>query len=55
MNASRFSDTQKAFILKQAKEAVLIGDVCRKGGISQATVYAWRKRYTGLLRRRSAV
>jgi putative transposase len=34
MKASRFSDAQKAFILKQAEEGVPIGDVCRKAGIS---------------------
>ena len=49
MKASRFSDAQKAFILKQAEEGVPIGDVCRKAGISQATFYAWRKRYAGPL------
>lgn len=49
MKASRFSDGQKAFILKQAEEGVPIGDVCRKAGISQATFYSWRKNYAGLL------
>ena len=49
MRASRFSDAQKAFILKQADEGVPIGDVCRKAGISQATFYSWRKKYAGLL------
>ena len=49
MKASRFSDGQKAFILKQADEGVPIGDVCRKAGISQATFYSWRKKYAGLL------
>jgi putative transposase len=39
MKASRFSDAQKAFILKQADEGVPIGDVCRKAGISQATYF----------------
>ena len=39
MKASRFSDAQKAFILKQAEDGVPIGDVCRKVGISQATFY----------------
>ena len=47
MKASRFSDAQKAFILKQAEEGVPIGDVCRKAGISQATFYSWRKKYAG--------
>ena len=45
MKASRFSDAQKAFILKEAEERVPIGDVCRKAGISQATFYSWRKKY----------
>jgi putative transposase len=47
--ASRFSDAQKAFILKQAEEGLPIGEVCRKAGISQATLYSWRKKYAGLL------
>jgi putative transposase len=48
MKASRFSDAQKAFILKQAEEGVPIGDVCRKAGISQVTFYSWRKKYAGM-------
>jgi putative transposase len=35
MKASRFSDAQKAFILKQAEDGVPIGDVCRKVGRDQ--------------------
>jgi len=49
MKASRFSEAQKAFVLKQAEEGVPIGEVCRKVGISQATFYSWRKKYAGLL------
>lgn len=49
IKASRFSDAQRAFILKQADEGVPIGDVCRKSEISQSTFYAWRKTYAGLL------
>ena len=37
MKASRFSDAQKAFILKQAADGMPVADVCRKAGISQAT------------------
>ena len=44
-----FGRARQAFILKQAEEGVPIGDVCRKAGISQATFYAWRKKYAGLL------
>jgi putative transposase len=37
MKASKFTDAQKAFILKQGAEGVLVADICRKAWISQAT------------------
>ena len=49
MKASRFSDAQKAFILKQGHDGVPVAEICRKGGISQATYFSWKKRYEGLL------
>lgn len=49
MKASRFSDAQKAFILKQGEEGTPVAEVCRKAGISQATYFNWKKRYAGLL------
>ena len=49
MKASKFSDAQKAFILKQAEDGLSVGEVCRKAGISEATFYNWRKKYAGLL------
>ena len=49
MRASRFSDAQKAFILRQAEEGMPVAEICRKAGISQATFFNWRKRYGGLL------
>jgi putative transposase len=49
MKASRFSDAQKAFILKQAADGMPVADVCRKAGISQATYFNWKSRYDGLL------
>ena len=49
MRASRFSDAQKAFILKQADDGMSVAEICRKAGISQATFFNWRKRYGGLL------
>ena len=48
MKASKFTDAQKAFILKQADEGVPVGGVRRKAGISQATFYSWRKKYAGM-------
>ena len=49
MKAWKFSDAQKAFILKQGEEGVPVGEICRKAGISQATYFNWKKKYAGLL------
>jgi putative transposase len=49
MKASKFSEAQIAFVLKQAEDGAAIGEVCRKVGISEATFYNWRKRYAGLM------
>jgi len=37
------------FVLRQAEEGTPIAEVCRKAGISEASFYAWRKKYGGLL------
>lgn len=49
MKASKFSDAQKAFILKQGSDGVPVADICRKAGISQAPYFNWRRKYDGLL------
>ena len=49
MKASRFSDAQKAFILKQWADGMPVADICRKAGISEATYFNWKKKYDGLL------
>jgi putative transposase len=49
MKRSKFSEARVAFILRQAEEGTAIGEVCRKAGISEATFYAWRKKYAGLV------
>ena len=49
MKASKFSDAQKAFILKQGEEGTPVAEICRKAGISQATYFSWKKKYAGLL------
>jgi putative transposase len=49
MKVSRFSDAQKAFILKQGADGMPVADICRKAGISQATYFNWKKKYDGLL------
>ena len=49
MKASKFSDAQKAFILKQGNDGIPVAEICRKAGISQATYFNWKKKYDGLL------
>ena len=49
MKASRFSEAQKAFILKQGADGMPVADICRKAEISQATYFNWKKRCDGLL------
>ena len=49
MKASKFSDAQKAFVLRQAEDGAPVAEVCRKAGISQATFFNWKKKYGGML------
>ena len=37
-----------AHVLAQAEAGVPIKELCRKYGVSEATFYAWRKRFGGL-------
>ncbi len=47
MKKSRFTDEQIAFALKQAETGTRIDEICRKMGISDATLYKWRQKYGG--------
>ena len=49
MKASKFTDAQKAFIIKQGEEGTPVAEICRKAGISQATHFNWKKKYAGML------
>ncbi len=48
MKKSKFTEEQIAFALHQADTGTSVEEVCRKVGISQATFYAWKKKYAGL-------
>jgi putative transposase len=48
MKSSRFTETQIIAILKEADAGVLIKDICRKHGISDATYYNWKSKYGGM-------
>jgi len=49
MKASKFTDAQKAFVIKQGEEGTPVAQVRRKAGVSQATYFNWKKKYVGLL------
>lgn len=49
MKASKFTDAQKAFIIKQGEDGTPVAEICRKAGISQATYFNWKKKYAGLM------
>ena len=48
MKRSRYTEQQIAFALKQAELGTPVEEVCRKMGISDATFYVWKKKYSGL-------
>jgi len=48
MKKSRFSDVQILAILKQGENGVPVADLCREHGISNATYYNWRSKYSDM-------
>ncbi len=48
MKRSRFTEQQIAFALKQQEVDTPVDEICRKMGISDATFYKWKKKYSGL-------
>ena len=49
MKVSKFTDAQKAFIIKHSEEGTPVAEICRKAGISSAMYFKWKKKYTGML------
>jgi putative transposase len=48
MKKPRFTEQQIAHALRQAEQGIPAVEVCRKLGVSEATFYAWKKRYVGM-------
>ncbi len=48
MKRSKFSEEQVASSLRQVEGSTPVGDVCRQLGVSEATFYAWKKKYAHL-------
>ena len=45
---SKFTEQQIVFALKQAETGVKVAEVCRKMGISEATFFNWKRKFSGL-------
>jgi putative transposase len=48
MKRSRFSEEQIIAILKEHEAGVAVADVCRKHGVSNASIYNWKAKYGGM-------
>ena len=48
MKKSRFSDSQRLAILKQAESGTPVANLCREHGMSNACFYQWRSKFGGM-------
>lgn len=48
MKRSRFSEEQIIAILKEHEAGVSVADLCRKHGVSDASIYNWKVRFGGM-------
>jgi putative transposase len=48
MKAKQYTEEQIIAVLKEAEAGVKVADLCRKYGMSDATYYNWKAKYSGL-------
>lgn len=48
MKRSRFSEEQIIAILKEQESGVSVADLCRKHGVSDASIYKWKAKFGGM-------
>jgi putative transposase len=48
MKRTRFTEEQIIAILKEQEAGVPVADLCRKHGVSNASIYKWKAKYGGM-------
>jgi len=48
MKKSRFTEQQIAYALRQAESGISVDEITRKMGITQATFFRWKKKFSGM-------
>jgi len=48
MRQSRFTQTQIVYAVKQVELGIPVREIARKYGVSDKTVYLWRRKYNGV-------
>ncbi len=48
MKRSRFSEEQIIGILKEHEAGISVADLCRKHGVSDASIYKWKAKFGGM-------
>ena len=48
MKKTAFTEEQITYVLCQAESGTPVADVCRGMGVSEATFYVWKKKYSGI-------
>jgi putative transposase len=48
MKRKRFSEEQIVGILKEHEAGIAVSELCRRHGVSDASIYKWKAKYGGL-------
>lgn len=48
MKRSRFSEEQIIGILKEHEAGIAVSELCRKHGVSDASIYKWKAKFGGM-------
>ncbi|MNX41023.1 Transposase [compost metagenome] len=48
LKKSRFTESQIVAVLREGEAGLPVAELCRKHGISNATYYLWKSKYSGV-------